>query len=127
MKKILTHWLPPILWMSFIFSLSSRQRIGLSEEYIINFTIFKSLHVIEYAVLYFLFLRAFLTSLSKNKHRAFIYAAVASLMFAMSDEFHQLYVPTREGSFRDIGIDSIGIGLCFMYTENNLEKLKQLL
>lgn len=124
MKKLLSYWLPPLLWMIFIFSLSSRQSIGVSEELIINFIVFKSLHLIEYAFLFFLFFRAFYTYLSKNKKRAYLYAAIAALLFAVTDEMHQVLVPTREGSPRDILIDSLGIGLCFMYTKNNLDKLR---
>lgn len=123
MKKIFLYWIPPILWMVFIFSLSSRQSIEISEEFFINFVIFKTLHMLEYAFLYFLFFRAFYTYSYKNKKYAFIFAIAATLIFAVSDEFHQSFIPSRQGSLRDIGIDSIGIGLSFMYTKNNIEKL----
>ncbi len=127
MKKCMFYWLPPILWMTLIFLMSSRQRIGVSEEFIVNFIVFKFLHIVEYAFLYFLFLRAFRKYLSKKTKRAYLYAAIATLLFAISDELHQTFTPTRQGSPRDIGIDAIGIGLCFMYTKNNLEKLKMFL
>jgi|SRR3989344_1001618 len=127
MKKFMFYWLPPIIWMTLIFSMSSRQRIGVSEEFIINFIVFKFLHIVEYAFLYFLFLRAFRMYLSKESKQAYLYAALASLLFAISDELHQTFTPTRQGSPRDIGIDALGIGLCFMYTKNNLEKLKMFL
>ena len=107
--------------------MSSQQRIGVSEEFIVNFMVFKFLHIVEYAFLYFLFLRAFRKYLSKKSKRAFLYAAIATLIFAISDEFHQTFTPTRQGSPIDIGIDAIGIGLSFMYTKNNLEKLKMFL
>ncbi|KKQ38705.1 MAG: VanZ-like protein [Candidatus Roizmanbacteria bacterium GW2011_GWA2_37_7] len=124
MKKLIFYWLPPALWMIIIFTLSSRQSIGVSEEFIINFVVFKTLHVIEYAFLYFLFFRAFNSHLVKNTYKAFLLAAVATVLFAISDELHQTYVPSREGSPRDIAIDTIGIAVCFMYTKNNLKKLR---
>ena len=127
MKKFIFYWLPPIVWMGLIFSMSSRQSIGISEEFIVNFIVFKFLHIVEYAFLYFLFLRAFRKYLSKNSKWAYLFAAIAAILFAISDEFHQIFVPTRQGSPRDIGIDTIGIGLSFMYTKNNLEKLKMFL
>jgi len=127
MKKFIFYWLPPIVWMGLIFSMSSRQSIGVSEEFIVNFIVFKFLHIVEYAFLYFLFLRAFRMYLSKNSKRAYLFAAIAAILFAISDELHQIFVPTRQGSPRDIGIDALGIGLCFMYTKNNLEKLKMFL
>ena len=123
-RGLLFYWLPPIVLMIFIFSLSSRQRIGISEEFIINFIIFKTLHVMEYGVLYFFFFRAFNAYSTEKTSRAFIYAGIATLLFAISDETHQTFVPTREGSSRDIFIDTIGIGLCFMYTKTNLKKLR---
>jgi VanZ family protein len=34
-----------------------------------------------------------------------------SLLYAFSDETHQLFVPGREGKLSDVGIDAIGIAL----------------
>ncbi len=39
----------------------------------------------------------------------FIYPTALSLCYAASDEFHQLFVPGRGGSIRDVAIDAIGI------------------
>lgn len=50
--------LPAILWMTLIFYLSSRQRVAVSNTYIINFMFFKFLHVTEYSILYTLVYRA---------------------------------------------------------------------
>lgn len=127
MKKFLWYIFPPIAWMMFIFSLSSRTRVGVSDTYLVNFLIFKSLHIIEYCILFFLNLRAFHAYSPQKKQKIFLYAFIATLIFAISDEFHQTFVPTRQGSLRDIFIDTLGIGLCFMYTKNNLKKLKYLL
>ena len=124
MKKILIYWLPPVLWMVLIFTLSSRQRIGISEVYVVNFIVFKILHMIEYALLYFLFFRAIYSQFSHHKTFAFLFAGIATLLFAISDELHQTAVPSREGTLRDVGIDTIGITLCFMYTKYNLSKLR---
>ena len=125
MKKFLYYWLPPVLWMSFIFLLSSRHRIGLSEVYMYNFIIFKSLHMIEYAALFFMLFRAInKTFTNVSKKNALMIAVVLAILYGISDEVHQTFVPTREGTIRDIGIDSIGILLCFQYTKHNLSRLK---
>lgn len=123
--NFLSAWGPAIALMVIIFFLSSRQRVSVSDVYTINFIVFKSLHVIEYAILYFLMLRGFYRTLShKNMKKIYLYAAICTLLYAVSDELHQTVVPTRTGSVRDIFIDSIGILLCFQYTKTNLAKLK---
>lgn len=124
-KKFLLAWGPAIALMITIFFLSSRQRIAVSEVYTINFIVFKSLHVIEYATLFFLVFRGYYRTFThKNMNRIYIFAIVTTFLYAVSDELHQTFVPTRNGSVRDIVIDSIGILLCFQYTKTYLAKLK---
>ena len=126
-RIFLLYWLPAILWMCFIFALSSRQRISVGDSYAQNFAIFKTLHLIEYSTLYVLLFRAFYKSLHKKIKLKYIFAfAVASaILYAATDEFHQTFTPTRQGSIRDIGIDSIGIFFAFSYTKIYLSKLKR--
>lgn len=107
MKRFVLYQLPAIIWMLIIFTLSSRQRIGVSEVYWMNFAFFKSLHVIEYAILYMLILRA-LTSGRGGHKKHYMSAFVLTVLYAISDEMHQTFVPTREGTVRDVGIDTIG-------------------
>jgi len=47
-------------------------------------------------------------------------AIIISVLYAVSDEIHQLFVPTREGKIRDVLIDSLGILLSFVYTKKYL-------
>lgn len=127
-QKFLLAWSPAIALMVTIFFLSSQQRVAVSDVYTVNFMVFKSLHVIEYALLYFLIFRGYYRTLPhKNMNKIYLFAIVTTLLYAIFDEFHQTLVPTRTGTFRDIGIDSIGILLCFQYTKINLAKLKILL
>lgn len=124
LKKFLTYWLPPLVWMLVIFVLSSRESTSVSEQYILNFVFFKMLHVIEYALLYFLTFRAFNSIKDKgmtSKDR-FIFPIFISILFAISDEIHQTYVPTREGRIRDVFIDTLGIYLMYIYIKNHFNK-----
>lgn len=127
--KFIYYWLPPIILMITIFILSSRQRIGVSDEYAVNFVVFKSLHMLEYALLYFLLLRAFYSAspIRLSLKQKFIMAIVLAISYGISDELHQSFVPTRQGHIRDIMIDSLGILLCFSYTKKNLHFLRLLL
>lgn len=120
----LFYWLPPLSFMMIIFIMSSRQSISVGKSYEVNFVTFKSLHIFEYAVLYFLLFRAYYRSFKKgNKTSIFVIAIITTLLYATFDEFHQTFVPTRSGALRDIGIDSIGIVISFLYTKIHLSKL----
>lgn len=122
--RLIYYWIPPFIWMLFIFSLSAKSNIGTTQSYIYDFIIFKTLHIIEYAVLYFLFLRAFRT-LSLSLRKQFIFPAVCSLMFAVSDEIHQLFTATRQGKVQDVFIDLIGIIIMYGIVKKNLKFFKR--
>lgn len=110
-KKII-FWLPALVWMGVIFYLSSKTRLKVSDEFSLNFIFFKTLHVIEYCVLtlsYFFALNNLQKSSSKNDKSTFWLAAFLTLVYASTDEWHQDFVPTREGTPRDILIDAIGV------------------
>lgn len=114
-KNFFLYWLPPIFWMILIFYFSSQPRFGITYKFIFDFIIFKTLHIIEYGILYFLIFRAFDKTSQFSLRKKFFYSFGFSFLYAVFDEIHQTFVPTREGRIRDIIIDSIGIGLsCFL-------------
>ncbi len=81
---------------------------------VLNFLIRKTAHVTEYFILFMLLYYAFKKSkLKKEKLKA----AVITILYACTDEFHQLFVPGREGKITDVFVDSIGvvIGLIIIY------------
>ncbi len=106
-KKLLSLWLPPIIWMGLIFLLSSRPTIKTTQIYWQDFLVKKTAHFVEYAILSFLHIRAFLGS-SLLQKKSFILAFLLSLIYAASDEYHQSFVPGKETRVRDDVIDSIG-------------------
>ena len=113
--------------MGTIFFFSSRERAHVSDVSSINFLFFKSLHVIEYAALYFLIFRAGLEGKDRNKKRAWVTAFIIAILYAISDEVHQTFVPTREGRPRDVVIDLLGMSLMYAYTKYRLPTLKRFL
>lgn len=129
MNKFLRYWGPPLVWMSIIFFFSSRESVAVSNVYTWNFVFFKTLHMIEYAGLYFLLFRAILQSDKSNdlKKRALTAAFVLAFLYAVSDEIHQTYVPTREGTFRDVGIDVIGMFLMYSYSKYRFKSISRFL
>jgi VanZ family protein len=78
----------------------------------------KTGHVSEYAVLAILLWRARESEIFPqrwNARSAFI-AATVCFLYAMTDEFHQSFVPTREASVWDVMIDTTGavVGLALI-------------
>lgn len=114
MKKsvntFLLYYLPLILWMGVIFfgsSFTGSPRHGHLElgELLLR----KGAHVTEYFILTVLFFRVAWRHVSGSIMRALATAVVFSLLYAVSDELHQLFVLYREGKLSDVGIDGIGM------------------
>lgn len=127
--RFIRYWLPPIAWMVFIFYLSSRHRVVITGTFTFDFFIFKSLHMIEYAALYFLLFRAFYSLSNKqfSLKTKLVIPIFLTIVYAASDEIHQTFTPSREGTLRDVLIDTGGILLMYWYIKNNIPLLKKFL
>jgi VanZ family protein len=122
------RYAPLFLWMGFIFfastgefSASNTSRIigpllrwlfpGISEEQLLlaHFITRKVAHFTEYAVLAWLAARAFTTSSHPTLRRQwFLLSLLLVIIYSLSDEYHQSFVPTRTGSIYDSFIDMSG-------------------
>lgn len=111
--------------MATIFMLSNRQSISVSEELFIDFLVFKTLHMIEYALLTFLTFRALYKTTRFPFAHMLIIALLVSVAYGVTDEIHQTFVPTRTGTFRDIGIDLIGISAMSIFLKRYFKHIKQ--
>jgi VanZ family protein len=106
LKKIFYFYFPVVFWMGLIFYLSSIPSLksgvsNLSAEIIIR----KSAHIIEFAVLAFLFWRIFYFGEGLDRRRAYWVAFIASAVFAVSDEVHQRFINERSGRIIDVIVD----------------------
>ncbi len=100
--------------MAIIFYLSSRSSFAVAQSYWLNFLVFKTLHFCEYALLFVLWFRAFNHNEEQNGGKKRFWGAfILSFIWAVLDEIHQLFVPTREGTIRDILIDTTGMFFAF--------------
>jgi len=106
LDKFLKFWLPVILWTGVIFILSAQPNLRTSWG-IWDLILRKIVHITEFAILTFLFMRAFKENVSFKK--ALILSLVLAFLYAISDEYHQTFISGREGTVRDVLIDSIGI------------------
>lgn len=105
---LIKHWAPVIIYMGFIYYLSSlpnpiEQIIPGKALIYFNFKHF-IYHIIEYGILNFLLYRA-LKITTKNPQTL---AILITILYAITDEMHQFYVPGRISSIFDIAIDSFG-------------------
>ena len=98
-SRVLTVWLPVVLWAALIFTFSSIPSLstGLGTW---DTILRKGAHLTEYAILGMLLLRAFGREAP---------ALAAGIAYAASDEFHQHFVRGRHGTPVDVAIDAIGV------------------
>lgn len=102
-----------ILWMAVIFFFSSMPGANSGSGMTLRFLLErKGAHVLEYLVLSLLAFNSFRLTYPRERRSFLILLSVTlSLLYAFSDETHQLFVPGREGKLSDVGIDLIGIAL----------------
>lgn len=108
------RWLVVLLWMGLIFFLSHQPDLPHHPEAILDVIIKKSGHMAEYAVLAALAWWAFRMVGGTTATRAFLYAFVLAVVYAVSDEGHQYFVPGRNPQFLDVGFDVLGAGLSLL-------------
>jgi VanZ family protein len=101
-------WLPPILLMGVIFLLSAQPSLD-SGLGVVDLIGRKLLHFAEYALLCFLWWRAFATVTDSG--RAALAAFIVASGYAATDELHQAFVEGRTGTPIDWAIDSAGAAI----------------
>ena len=141
MRGFFKAWVPVIVWVILMFLgstdyLSGAQtsrfltpflvwlnpHISYRSIEIVHVVVRKLGHVTEYAVLAVLLWRAFRlgTHWQINLSMLFLIVSMACALFAISDEWHQSFIPSRTPSARDVLIDIagalIGIGIYSAFT-----------
>lgn len=107
-KKILNFWLPPFLWMGLIFFLSSFHKLQVSSIGWQDFITRKTAHFLEYYILFLLFFRAFKNTSKIPFPRILFLSLILTLLYSITDEFHQTFINGRSGKIFDIGVDFLG-------------------
>jgi VanZ family protein len=139
-RNFLLYWLPVMVWMVVIFTASAdkasfQHSASVVEPFLrwlfphVSFRTIhiavvlarKCAHLTEYAILALLVWRAFRKPTPGDERPWRWFGAMEALWVAMfyaaTDEFHQTFVPSREGCLRDVLIDSCGalIGLILLW------------
>jgi VanZ family protein len=127
-RNFIKYWLRVLLWMCFIFWMSTEgfssqhtfsliktilrfsfPKISSHEVRLIHLMMRKAAHVIEYFTLGLLLFRAFRGgSTGSWKWRWSLCAVIGVVFWAVGDEWHQSFVSTRMASAVDVGIDAAG-------------------
>ena len=117
-RSYLSAYFPILLWTGFIFFLSSQQDLPGPDLYAWDFVFKKSAHMFVYFVLFFLVNRALLKLHTQNVLKSSLWAVCFSVIYAITDEFHQYFVPGRTSTFRDFLFDSVGITIGWLKSHN---------
>jgi VanZ family protein len=129
LRSFLKYWVPVLIWLGVIFvgstDLMSAEHTSqiivpllrwlkpdISPETLalIHFGVRKFGHLTEYAILAMLLWRGLRrgTNLQLKMSILFITVWLAAAIFAVTDEFHQSFVPSRDAAWGDVLIDSGG-------------------
>lgn len=139
MRRWLFYVAPLLLWMLLIFALSAQPGTskeqdtgplavrllnalepgtgdGLSQETIdrLNQVLRKLAHISEFGILTLLALRAYRGILGDRWPKIMTLTFLTVVLYAISDEWHQMFVPDRAAMVQDIVVDSFGASLILL-------------
>lgn len=108
MKTFFKYWFPVLLWAGVIFLIAGLPGSALPDIFTGQDILF---HIFEYLLLALLLNRALKNSQIRLVSRGMRLAVVvlSCLVYAISDELHQQFVPGRISSISDVIFDGIGI------------------
>jgi VanZ family protein len=102
-RPLLYLWLPLAAWMGLIFYLSAQPDLPHPETRGLDLLISSMAHAFMFGVLAVLWVRV----LGHNRH-VWLLAFALTMLYAMSDEFHQAFVPGRHPDPWDLVCDGLG-------------------
>ncbi|MBU9888543.1 MAG: VanZ family protein [Candidatus Omnitrophica bacterium] len=116
--SFLSYWVPVFFWMGSIFLLSSMPGGRMPQVPIPG--IDKVGHLLEYGVLGFLLTRALLFSWPRGRGwKLSLATATVALLFGISDEWHQTFVPGRSGEWGEALFDTVfALAGAFLYRKS---------
>lgn len=107
MKNFVKWWLPVIVWMIVIFIGSSIGNVPRVGGKVTDGMVHRVAHVLEFAVLGALLLRA-LGQDQRLMKREIVLALILVTLYGASDEFHQRFTPGRSSEGVSVLFDAAG-------------------
>lgn len=122
MRRWFALWGPSLLLMVIIFVLSSQSEIPSPDNLTLDRILKKGAHALGYGLLAVSYGRALLGS---GVRRFVPLALLLTLLYALSDEWHQTFVPGRNGTPLDVLLDFAGgvVGLLVWQLLQNRRQL----
>ncbi len=101
------------------------QELGGSERLFLNYIFRKVLHLTEYLILTLLVYGTITILLKRSSKKVFL-TGTFCILYAVSDETHQIFIPNRNSSVYDVIIDSSGVllGITIVYLYSKRRKTK---
>lgn len=112
-------WLLPVAYMILIWTLSSMPSDAIVEFPDSNVDVFikESMHLVEFAILYLLFVFASYATGTFSARRNILFTIIACL-YGVTDEIHQSFVPYRSATVIDVIKDVIGVLISYYFVRN---------
>lgn len=107
------YWGGLFIWMSLIFFFSNQPSLPNLDNSLLDLLFKKLAHAFAYAVLMGLWWGA-LKSIRAANWRTLLLAFIFTVLYAISDEWHQTFIPYRNGQLADVLVDSAGALLVFI-------------
>lgn len=120
--KLARAYLPAIVWAGVIFLLSSQSGLPSLDTDGADFLLKKSAHLFVYAVLYWFLLLGTIRWSTNQTIQTWL-PILLVLLYAITDEIHQTFVPFRFGTVRDIGYDMLGATIVWLYIHSHLPRI----
>lgn len=109
----------PFLYMGVIWTLSSFPANAVVElpDLSLDSFIKESMHLIEFAILYLLFVFAMHTTNIPFSKKINLVCAVIACLYGVTDEIHQSFVPSRSATLIDVVKDVTGVAICWYFID----------
>ena len=111
------NWVLVFIWAGFIFFLSNQPFLKSDLPGQWDLILRKIAHISEYAILTWFLIRA-LREYALTNGQILTLAISISILYAISDEYHQNFILGRYGVLRDVLIDSVGILIASQLARN---------
>jgi VanZ family protein len=102
--RAIMRWTPALALMAAIFLLSATPSDEMVNFGVYDLLVKKGSHMVGYGLLALAFLRG----LGYQRKNHILLVVLLVFLYAASDEFHQSFVPGRNASLVDVGIDLVG-------------------
>lgn len=113
-REVWLYWGGLFIWMALIFFFSHQPSLPNLDDNVLDLLFKKLAHAFAYAVLMGLWWGA-LKSIRAANWRTLLLAFIFTVLYAISDEWHQTFIPHRSGQLADVLVDSAGALLVFIF------------